>query len=122
MSMNDNIYIVAGNSEDSGKYWYRIYADIKAFGWQVYCVNPLVDDVGGERIYPDLHSLPQQGNVLILVTRPDISETLVDEAIKFGYKEIWFQPGAYSEAAAAKAQHNGLAVRDECFMTANNIW
>jgi len=57
-----------------------------------------------------------------LVTKPEVSQTLVDQAIELGYKEIWFQPGTYSEAAAAKAQHNGIEVRDECFMTANNIW
>jgi len=118
----DNIYVVVGNSCDTGKYWYRIFSESKDFGLKVYCVNSAVNDVSGERIYPDLQSLPEKGNVLILVTRPEVSANFVDEAIKLGYKEIWFQPGTYNEAAAAKALHNGIVVHEECFMVANNIW
>ena len=118
----DKIYVVAGNSADTNKYWYRVYRDIKNYGWKVFCINPKTEEVDSDRIYPDFQSLPHQGNVLILVTRPEVSALLADEAMALGYKEICFQPGAYSEEAAAKARHAGLIVHHECFMLTNSLW
>jgi predicted CoA-binding protein len=69
-----------------------------------------------------IKSLPQQGTDLILVARPEVAAQYADEALKLGYKDIWFQPGTYSGEAAAKAQNAGITVHDECFMLYNNIW
>ena len=121
--MEENkVYVVAGNTADTTKYWYRIYNDIKEYGLKVYCVNPTISEVDGAVIYPDLKSVPEKATDLILVARPDVSARLAQEAIDLGYKDLWFQPGTYSEEAAAKAQHLGLEVHDYCFMTSNGIW
>ncbi|MDR1684720.1 MAG: CoA-binding protein [Elusimicrobiota bacterium] len=116
------VYAVAGNSADTTKYWYRIFKDIKDFGLNVYCINPFVNEVDGLQIYPDLGSLPQKGTDLILVARPEVSAQLVDKAIELGYRDIYFQPGTYTEEAAAKAQRAGIEVHDYCFMVAHGIW
>jgi predicted CoA-binding protein len=119
----EEIYIIAGNTADTGKYWYKIYRDIKKSGYKAYCVNPKIEEVDGERIYPDLQSLPEKGAVLVLVARPEIAAQFVEQAFSVGgYKEIWFQPGSYDETAAAKAQNAGIEVHDDCFMLAHGIW
>ena len=119
----EEIYIVAGNTADSGKYWYKIYRDVKSFGYKVYCVNPKIEEVDGQRIYPYFQSLPQKGTVLVLVARPEIAAQFVEQALDAGgYKEIWFQPGSFNEDAAAKARNAGVEVHDDCFMLAHGIW
>jgi len=120
--MEENIYIVAGNSADTDKYWYRIYRDIKNAGMKTYCINPKTEMVDTDRMYPCFQDLPEKGTILILVANPDTSAKLVEQAVDLGYKEIWFQPGAYSEEAAAKAQHAGIEVHDDCFMLASGLW
>jgi predicted CoA-binding protein len=121
--MADNrICVVVGNTADTNKYWYRIFRDIKKYGLKVYCVNPAISEAEGNKIYPDFKSLPEQGTDLILVARPEISAVFVNEASNLNYKDIWFQPGTYSEEAASKAQNAGIEVHDECFMISNNIW
>ncbi|MDR1123156.1 MAG: CoA-binding protein [Elusimicrobiota bacterium] len=119
----EEIYIVTGNTADTEKYWYKIYSDIRNFGYKAYCVNPKIDEVDGVSIYPDFQSLPEKGTVLILVARPDVAAQFVEQALAAGgYKEIWFQPGSYDETAAAKAQNAGIEVHDDCFMLAHGIW
>jgi predicted CoA-binding protein len=118
----EEIYVVAGNSSDTGKYWHKIYRDIKEFGYKVYCVNPKIDEADGVKIYPDFQSLPEKGTVLILVARPDVAAQFAEQAIGLGYREIWFQPGSFSDEAAAKARNAGIDVHDDCFMLAHGIW
>lgn len=119
---NSRIYVVAGNSPDTTKYWHRIFKDIKAFGLKAYCVNPALKESQGDILYPDLQSLPEKGTDLILVARPDVSAALVDKAIELGYKEIWFQPGTFSQEAEKRALDAGLQTHNYCFMTSNGIW
>jgi predicted CoA-binding protein len=121
--MEENrVYVVVGNSADTTKYWYRIFKDIRDFGLKAYCVNPNLGEADGAAICPDLQSVPEKGTDLILVARPEISAPYVEKAIELGYHDIWFQPGTYSDEAAAKANHMGLTVHDYCFMTSNGIW
>lgn len=120
--MKENIIAVAGASPDTSKYWYRIFKDILAAGLTAYCVNPKVEEVEGNKIYPDLKSLPIKADTLIIVVRPDLAATLVDNAIALGFREIWFQPGTFNKEAAEKAKQNGLTVHESCFMVDNGIW
>jgi len=117
-----NIYVVAGNSADTDKYWYRIFKDIKNAGMKVYCVNPKIRQTEDGKIYPDLKALLERGNILIAVARPEVSAKFVDEAAALGYKEIWYQPGAYEEKSAARARQAGIDVHDDCFMLAYGLW
>ena len=118
----EDIYVVAGNSADTDKYWYRIFKDIKNAGMKVYCVNPKISGTDCGRTYPDLKALPECGTVLIAVARPEISAKFADQATELGYKEIWFQPGAYEDKSAARAKKAGIDVHDDCFMIASGLW
>ena len=117
-----DIYVVAASSADTNKYWYKIFRDIKNAGMKVYCVNPKISETETGKIYPDLKALPERGNILIAVARPEISAKFADEAAELGYKEIWYQPGAYEEKSAARARQAGADVHDDCFMLASGLW
>jgi predicted CoA-binding protein len=82
--MDERVHVVAGNSEDTSKYWYKIFKGIKDYGFKVYCVNPKISNADTTAIYPDLDSLPEKGEVLILVARPDVSAQLVWKAVELG--------------------------------------
>jgi uncharacterized protein len=45
-----------------------------------------------------------------VVTPPLIAESMVEQAAAIGVKNIWFQPGAESERAIARAQELGMNV------------
>ncbi|MDR0952806.1 MAG: CoA-binding protein [Elusimicrobiota bacterium] len=119
----ENIKIaVAASSTDTSKYWYRIYRDIFNYGLEVYCINPKVEEADGKKTYPDIKSLPQKVDTLVLVVRPELTGDLVKDAIATGITDIYFQPGAYDSQAAKLAQDAGVSVHDYCFMVSNGIW
>lgn len=119
--MERQIIAVAGNSADTSKYWYRIFTDIKAYGAEVYCVNPKAPK-GLEGVYPKIADLPVKINTLILVVRPELTEQFVKEGLKAGAKDIWFQPHTFNAQAAQTAKDGGAEVHDGCYMVQNGIW
>lgn len=120
--MEKQIIAVMGASSDASKYWYKIFKDIKAYGLDAYCVNPKIPQDAQNRIYNALADLPEKPDTLIIVLRPELAEQAVKQAVESGVKTIWFQPGAYNEAAAQQARKAGLTVHDSCFMLAAGIW
>ena len=120
--MEKQIIAVMGASSDASKYWYKIFKDIKDYGLNVYCVNPKVPQDAQNRIYGALADLPEKPDTLIIVLRPELAAESVKQAVESGVKTIWFQPGAYNEAAAQQARKAGVTVHDSCFMLAAGIW
>ncbi len=45
-----------------------------------------------------------------MITPPQVTEKVVEEAADLGIKHIWMQPGAESDAAVARAEQAGINV------------
>jgi predicted CoA-binding protein len=74
-----------------------------------------VDEIMGEKSYPDLSSVPEKIDVVQIFRRSEDVPPIVDEAIKVGAKAIWMQEGIVNEEAAQKAREAGLqVVMDAC--------
>lgn len=121
-NMQKQIIAVAGLSSDTNKYWYKIFKDIKAYGAEVYCVNPKIPQDPENGIFSALADIPAKINILILVVRPEFTLDLVKQALKAGAEDIWFQPGTFNEEAALEAQKGGAQVHNGCYMVQNGIW
>jgi predicted CoA-binding protein len=74
----------------------------------VYPVNPRVDSVEGLPAYPDLASLPERVHGVSIITPPEVTIGIVEQAARAGIRHLWMQPGAESEAAIARAGELGL--------------
>jgi len=110
-------YAVVGVSPNRDKYGYKVYRDLKEGGYTVYCVNPLYDDIEGEKCYPDLSSLPEKPDVVEFVCPPKVTESLVCEMDRLGITMAWMQPGAESPEAIAFCKERGIRVlHDVCIM------
>jgi predicted CoA-binding protein len=75
-------------------------------------VNPLVEEVLGERAWPSLAAVPSELGVEVVdvFRRSSLAGGHVDEAIATGARGVWLQLGVFDEAAAARARAAGLAV------------
>ena len=108
---------VGGASRSRSKFGNRVYLDLRSKGYTVYPVNPNAGEVEGDRCYPDLASLPEPVEGLVLVTPPEVSEELIREAARVGIRRVWLQPGAESDAVLDLcAAHGIVAVSDECIL------
>lgn len=79
-------------------------------GYRVIPVNPLIDEVLGEKSYPDLKSVPEPIDMVDIFRRSELVGPIVDEAIGVGARYIWMQDGVQDEDAAARARAVGISV------------
>jgi predicted CoA-binding protein len=103
-------FAVVGASQDREKYGnkvLRVYQQNKLDGVPV---NPTAKEIEGLRAYPDLASVPGAIDGVSIITRPAVSEHVVEDAVKRGIKHIWMQPGAESERAVSLAEASGANV------------
>ena len=79
-------------------------------GYRIIPVNPMIEEVLGEKSYPDLKSVPEPIDMVDIFRRSELVGPVVDEAIEVGAKYIWMQDGVINEEAAAKAEAAGIPV------------
>ena len=80
-------------------------------------MNPGVDEILGEKSYPDLLSINEPVDVVDVFRRPEFVPEIADEAIKIKAKVLWMQLGVSNEEAANKARQAGITVvKDHCMM------
>jgi len=79
-------------------------------GYRVIPVNPQLDNVLGEKCYPDLKSIPEPVDMVDVFRRSSLVGPIVDDAIEIGAKYVWMQDGVVDEEAAERAESAGLGV------------
>lgn len=108
---------VVGLSNKLGRPSLTVASYLKGQGYRIIPVNPAIQEVGGDRCYPDLASVPDRIDIVDVFRRSDEVLPVVDAAIKIGAKVIWMQEGVVNEEAANKAREAGLmVVMDKCML------
>ena len=79
-------------------------------GYRIIPVNPTVDEVLGEKSYPDLTSVPEPIDMVDIFRRSELVMPVVEEAVQVGARYIWMQDGVVNEEAAEKARQAGIPV------------
>jgi len=88
---------------------------LKSEGYKIIPVNPLKQEILGEKSYPDLKSIPVPVDIVDIFRRPDEIVPVVKEAIEIKAKAIWMQLGIVNREAAELARAAGLLViMDRC--------
>ncbi|WP_369066994.1 CoA-binding protein [Kocuria carniphila] len=83
--------------------------------YRVYFVNPVLDEVLGQKVYPSLADLPEVPDMVDVFRKDSDLPGVAQEAVDLGAKTVWMQLGSWSEEAAAIAENAGLnAVMDRC--------
>jgi predicted CoA-binding protein len=105
-------YAVAGASTRPHKYGYKVYKALLASGRETYPLNTAADAIEGRKAYARISDLPIVPESLSIITPPEVTRRIVNEAIRAGVKHIWMQPGAEDEQASQSAREAGLDVID----------
>ena len=106
-----------GVSRDEKKFSRMAYKELKARGYQVYAVNPAVDQIDGEPCYPDLMPLREKiDGVLVAVSSGQVLQVL-RQAAEIGVKNVWLQQQTESPEAISLGQQLGLnLVSGKCIL------
>ena len=108
-------WAVVGLSPRPERASYRVAARLQSIGMTVIPVNPVEQEILGEKSYPDLASIPHEVDVVDIFRRSELAGAHVDEAIEIGAKAVWMQLDVVDEEAAGRAEKAGLeVVMDRC--------
>ena len=111
---------VVGLSSDRQKASYFVAGYLKDEGYRVVPVNPKADEILGEKVYPDVASIPFPVDIIDIFRPPQDIDAIVDQAIARKAKgidapAIWMQLRLVNLPAAERALAAGLTVIvDKC--------
>jgi predicted CoA-binding protein len=103
-------YAVVGASADRAKYGNKVLRCYLQHDLEVYAVNPNCSEVEGQVCHANLRQVPAQVRGVSVITRPEVTEKIVEDAAAAGVEFVWMQPGAESRAAITVAEESGLKV------------
>ena len=103
-------FAVVGASADRSKYGNRVLRCYQMNGLEVVPVNPKEKTIEGVACVASVSQLADDVESLSVITPPQVTEQVVEQAIAKGVKNIWMQPGAESRAAVARCTQNGINV------------
>lgn len=92
-------FAVIGASSNRNKYGNKVLRCYIQHQMKVYPVHPSEDEVEGLTVFSSVMELPNEVKSISIITPPQITEEVVNEAIKRGIQNIWMQPGAESQQA-----------------------
>jgi hypothetical protein len=92
-----------------------IYLKLRDHGYQVFPVHPTADVFHGDPCYPNLSAIPGGVEAVFIMNSPDVTEKIVDEAIRLGIKRVWMHnntlmPSSVSRAAVERCHAADIAV------------
>ncbi len=105
-------HAVVGASQDRAKYGNKVLRVYQQHNRPVFPVNPKADEIEGLTAYADLASLPEPEKVhgISVITPPQVTATIVEQAHQLGIGHLWLQPGSENDAIVARAEALGLNV------------
>ena len=108
-------FAVVGCSPDPGRDSHEIARLLLSRGHRVVPVRPDGEEILGQRVFPDLRSVPGAIDVVDVFRRPEHVPAIVEEAIEVRARALWMQLGVVHEQAALRAREAGLlVVMDRC--------
>lgn len=108
---------VVGVSRKKTKFGNAIYKELKQKGYDVFPINPHIAVFEGDACYPDLLSLPEKVDAVIINVPPAQTEKVVREAKQAGINKVWLQQGSQSETAVKFCEESGIdCVSNECIL------
>jgi uncharacterized protein len=108
--MDQKRFAVVGATDNPEKYGNRIVKNLRGRGYEVYPVNPKLEEVEGLKCYPSIAEIPVRVDVVDFVVPPKATEEILKQCKNLGLDRIWLQPGSESETAIAFCEANNLKV------------
>lgn len=108
--MKQKRFAVIGATDNNEKYGYKIFKNLQERGYEVYPVNPKLEELEGTKVYHTLSDIPVRVDVINFVVPPPVTEQILKECNKLGLKRIWLQPGSESEDAIKYCNDNDMTV------------
>lgn len=107
---------IVGASANPMRASHDVWSYLKsASNYELYLVNPTIDEVEGTPVYPSLADLPVVPDLVDVFRRHEYLPGVLADTIKVGAKVLWLQLGLWHEDVARDGEVAGLqVVMDRC--------
>jgi uncharacterized protein len=107
-----HVIAMVGASDDHYYTSYQVYQYLKQAGYRVYPVNPMIEDLDGDRTYDSLQDVPEPIDIVDVFRAPEHLPSVVEDAIAARAKVLWAQLDVVSsdQAPEQRAVNAGLRV------------
>lgn len=106
---------VVGLSPRTDRPSFKVASALQGFGYRIIPVRPMAKEILGEKVYPDLASVPERIDLVDVFRAPEHVDEVIDACIALQMPAVWLQDGVVNEAAAQRARAAGLmVVMDRC--------
>jgi uncharacterized protein len=107
---------IVGASANPMRASHDIWTYLKsASDYELYLVNPTINEVEGTPVYPSLADLPVVPDLVDVFRRHEHLPAVLADTIAVGAKVLWLQLGLWDEQVARDGEAAGLrVVMDRC--------
>jgi uncharacterized protein len=107
---------VVGASANPMRASHEVWSYLKsASDYELYLVNPTINEIEGTPVYPSLADLPVVPDLVDVFRRHEYLPTVLEDTIKVGAKVLWLQLGLWHDQVARDGEAAGLrVVMDRC--------
>ena len=86
------------------------YGELKKRGKKIFAVDPSVDQIDGDKTYPDLRSLPEKVDAVVVEVPREETLDVVRQAADAGIKNVWVHMNRDTSEAVELARQRGLNI------------
>jgi predicted CoA-binding protein len=112
------VVAVIGASSDRHKFGNKAVRAYLHQGYSVVPIHPKDSEIEGLKAYRSVRDVPGRIDLASMYVPPSVGESLLDEIAAKGIPEVWFNPGADSPAAVARARALNLTPIVACSIRA----
>ncbi|SKC70512.1 CoA-binding protein [Maledivibacter halophilus] len=117
--LDKKVWAVVGANPKESKFGYKIFKKLKEKGYEVYGVNPVYEEIEGEKLYKSIKDLPVKPDCVNMVVSPKRTNPIIEEIADSGIEYVWFQPGSFDGETIDLAEEKNLKfVYYDCVLVA----
>jgi len=105
---------VIGASSDRQKFGNKALRAFRDKGYTVIPINPREPEVEGEKTYASVLDVPGDVDMATFYVAPAVGLKILEDVVKKGIPEVWFNPGADGPEVVERAKALGLKTVIAC--------
>lgn len=112
--LNEKCWAIVGVTDKTNRFGYKIWKLLNQRDYEVYGINPTLEELDGKKIYKSLKDLPVVPTVVNMIVNPKVSKEVLKDAKELGIKNIFFQPGSHDTETIEIAKEMGFNIVMDC--------
>lgn len=113
-TLNMKNWAVVGATDNKDKFGYKIYQRFKEYGYNVFAVNPSLDQIDGDKCYDSIKDIEANIDAVDMVVNKKIALEVLKDVKDKNIEYVWLQPGSRSQKIRDFAAEYNIKLIPRC--------